>query len=269
MNTLLFPGKMVVYSTFGKVISTNDPDSEEIQNKRDAIFGKDNWTVRDDRLHVDVHRVLPKADLYFATGNKGKFVFGKTALVQFRIEQIDISIDEGDAGIESIARKKAHIAYNTIGLPVITDDSAFEIPQAGNYPGMFVARELRKHGNDPVKQFEGFIAEVNAKLSKEDRETFYQYGLRTRWKQALAYQDGTLSEPKLFLNTVPGVLYPDIRGDPYHPWAKSVLNAAFVLDSSGKLLTEMTEEEYRTQTKAEHWENLGKFLLEKRAQDKE
>ena len=91
--------------------------------------------------------------IYFATGNKGKFVeashiakiFGIT-LKHLKIEKIEIQADE----LEDIASFAAKRASETVGHSVVAEDAGLFVNNLRGFPGPYSAYVFKTVGSDGV-----------------------------------------------------------------------------------------------------------------------
>jgi XTP/dITP diphosphohydrolase len=55
-----------------------------------------------------------------------------------------------DDDVGEIARKKAHYAYEELGIPLLVDDTAFAIPALNGFPGPYAAYVYKTIGNEGI-----------------------------------------------------------------------------------------------------------------------
>jgi XTP/dITP diphosphohydrolase len=94
-----------------------------------------------------------------------------------------------DDDIGEIARKKAHYAYEKLGIPLIADDTAFAIPALNGFPGPYAAYVHRTIGNDGI---------LRLMDGKSDRTAWFETAI------AFAYPDGIM----IFRGLLSGTLVP-------------------------------------------------------------
>jgi non-canonical purine NTP pyrophosphatase (RdgB/HAM1 family) len=169
--------------------------------------------------------------IFFATSNKGKVPSVARVLAEFGIEvrQFDVDIPELQAETASeIAFAKAKWAFEQLSQPVIVVDSAFHILNLGGFPGPNVKWATKQIG------LEGYLRLLSPWQKAEDRSCSFQ--------DALAYMDGQLSEPKIFLRNIYGHLGHQITGEKKKD-EKSPLWRLFIPRGHKKTLAEMSDEE--------------------------
>ena len=169
--------------------------------------------------------------LFFATSNERKIPSVARVLNQYDIdvEHFDVDIPELQAETAGeIALAKAKWAFEHLGLPVMVVDSAFHIPILDGYPGTNV-----KHSTRKIK-LEGYLRLMSPWSNIEDRSCSFQ--------DALAYMDGGLREPKIFLRDIYGHLGHKIAGEKKDD-EKSALWRLFIPRGHEKTLAEMSDEE--------------------------
>ena len=168
-------------------------------------------------------------DLYYATGNLGKFHSLVRELEPKGIKVVqrgDLEILEPRKDdVQEIAKVKVREAYRILEKPVVANDVGFYISSLRGYPGAFVHLALDKI------EVDGILKLVHDK----EREC--------EFRECIAYLDEKLEEPKCFTSHDKGRLAYEPRGTikKYH---KSDLALIFIPDGSEKTLAEMTHDEF-------------------------
>ncbi|MEA3017068.1 MAG: XTP/dITP diphosphohydrolase [Sphingomonadales bacterium] len=80
------------------------------------------------------------------TSNRGK-IREFERMLKRELDPIALAIDEVQAlDTESVCRAKAGAAYGLIGRPVLVDDTGFELPALGKFPGALVTWVIESGG---------------------------------------------------------------------------------------------------------------------------
>ena len=170
---------------------------------------------------------MPKR-IYFATTNKGKVDSMNSAVSEYGIEVVNVSLDLPEPrsdNLQMIAKEKVLFAYDRIKKPCIAQDSGFYIPALNGFPKAFVNFAL-----DTIK-----VNGILKLAAGEPREC--------EFRNCLAYFDGSLAEPVYFESTVKGTLAETLRGEEKaHQWSKLWL--VFIPENKDKTLAEMSREEH-------------------------
>lgn len=184
-------------------------------------------------------------DIVFVTGNRGKQLSA-----QKHLEEFDINVNSYHFNIiepyyndiEMIAKSKVIQAYQQVGIPCISHDSGFYIPNYPNhpnFPGAFPKRELLdKMGID------GLLHQMK---DVTNRECYF--------RECLAFYDGT--NVNLFYGQTDGTIAHQKRGI-IQPGQWSDLWLIFIPEYSQKTLAEMTSEE-RTNRPCRHLSPFHQF----------
>jgi XTP/dITP diphosphohydrolase len=184
-------------------------------------------------------------DLYYATTNPGKVISLQREFnpKDVRILKAPIDIPEPrSSDVQEIARVKVAFAYKKLRKPVVALDAGFYIPSLNGFPGTFANFALETIG------LEGILKLVEG----SDRIC--------EFKECLAYQDDSLTEPKLFLSGVRGSLANQQRGVmKEYLWSRYSL--IFIPEGSEKTQAEMTSEEYNVWRKILREENSPSRLF--------
>ncbi len=113
-------------------------------------------------------------ELFFATGNKGKFASAKRIMEGEGIilKQVELDIKEPRSDtIEEISINKAKQAFEILKKPVMVEDSGFIIESLGNFPGPYINFVLKTIGINGI-----------LKLVGENRDCFF--------RSVVTYYDG-------------------------------------------------------------------------------
>ena len=101
--------------------------------------------------------------LYFATGNKGKFVQVQPVLAEYgvELEQKQVEFEEPDCeDLKEIALAKARQAFQQLKQPLIVEDTGFFLEAHPGFPGPHTKWVFEKIG------FEGFLKLLSGKSKK-------------------------------------------------------------------------------------------------------
>lgn len=168
--------------------------------------------------------------VYFATGNKGKYITLKEVLKDYGINLVHKHIDfieELDSEhLNEIACDKVMRAYEKIKKPVIALDAGLYIPSLNNHPGAKINPFLKEHG------VEGILKLL------ENKEKVCEF------KQCLAYMSHDIDNPKVFESNVKGMISEEPRGFTEGKPVWSEIWLIFIPEGEAKTIAEMTEEEY-------------------------
>jgi XTP/dITP diphosphohydrolase len=106
------------------------------------------------------------------------------------VEYISLECPEyRDDDVGEIARKKAHYAYEELGIPLIVDDTAFALPALNGFPGPYAAYVYKTIGNEGIlRLMEG----------KSDHTAWFE--------TAIAFADG--SGIRIFRGRLEGTVVP-------------------------------------------------------------
>lgn len=81
------------------------------------------------------------SSLFFATGNANKFYEASQICSKFDVELVQKSVDIDEIQHHDslkIAEAKARRAYELVGEPVVVNDSSWDIPTLGGFPGGYM-----------------------------------------------------------------------------------------------------------------------------------
>lgn len=175
--------------------------------------------------------------LFFATGNKDK-VAEAQAILDVPIEILNVELDEvQDLNLETIAKKKATVAYELVKSPVFVDDVSMEIEVWKNFPGPFIKYLREAGGNDLL---------LYMMRNEEER--------RAKVIATIGYHDG--KNVHAFTAVEPGVITKMPRGE--NSWG---FDPIFQPDGSNLTFAEMTTEEKNNRSHRRHaLEKLSEFL---------
>jgi len=152
--------------------------------------------------------------------NKAKEI---EALIGAAVESASLDIKEIQSlSIGEVAREKALVAYQALGVPVIVDDTGMNITALGGLPGALVFWFLESIGPEGI---------LRLMRGSEDR--------RASVSTCIAYCEG--SEVQLFEGTIQGTVSKEIRGGNgfgYDP--------IFIPDGQSRTYAEMTPQEKNT-----------------------
>ncbi len=168
--------------------------------------------------------------LWYATTNNAKVLSLRDRLEPhgFEVVQRPITIPEPRLDrVEDMAAIKAMLAYGEIQEPVVANDAGFYIYGINGFPRGFVNFALA------TIKLDGLI-----KLAAGTNR-------RCEFRHALAFHDGQVDTPKVFVDTVRGTMAIEPRGT-IQPWHWSVLATIFIPDGREQTLAEMSEAEYKT-----------------------
>lgn len=167
-------------------------------------------------------------ELYYATTNPGKIVTLQKDMEKYRIKVIQVSMDIPEprsSDVSKIAREKALYAFKKLNKPVVALDAGFYIDSLNGFPRAFVNFVLETIDIDGILQL----------CKGKDR--------KCEFRHCLAYMDGSIKEPKLFLDHVKGKLSDRPKGVMQkHLWSR--LSLIFIPENSKKTLAEMNYDEY-------------------------
>ncbi len=168
--------------------------------------------------------------VYFATGNKGKYISLSKELKKYEINLIHnpMSFDKelDSERLDEIACDKVLRAYKEMKKSVIALDAGWYIPSLDNRPGTKINPFLKKHG------IEGILKLL------EGKERFCEF------RQCLAYIGPDIENPKIFESYTKGVISKTPKGCTEGKPAWSDLWLIFIPEGESKTLAEMSEEEY-------------------------
>jgi XTP/dITP diphosphohydrolase len=96
--------------------------------------------------------------IYFATGNKGKFLSLQKYLdehdVKLELEQATLDLVEPQADSATmVALAKARQAHEVLKAPVVVDDSSFHINALGGFPGPYIKYMILTIGISGILEF--------------------------------------------------------------------------------------------------------------------
>ena len=169
-------------------------------------------------------------NIYFVTGNKGKIETAEVELSPLGIDVIQwnkIEFSEPRTyDLNEIAISKAKQAFDVLQKPLMVLDAGFYMHRWVDFPGPFTNHALKTLGLDGIMKL----------VEKEDRGC--------EFRNALAYIDDSLDEPKIFYVTIKGIIGEKIGPDNPERTGWSVLHKIFVPDGFDKPLSEMNNEEY-------------------------
>ncbi|KAB8258557.1 inosine triphosphate pyrophosphatase [Aspergillus pseudonomiae] len=155
--------------------------------------------------------------LIFVTGNKNKVlevkaILGPTAT----LEVLDINLPEIQGSVEEITREKCRAAAETIGGPVLVEDSALEMHALGGLPGAYVKAFVETIGNEGLNR-------ILSAFDDKTAEAVCTFG----------YSPGPGHEPLLFQGRLQGRIVP-ARGVSSFGW-----EPIFEVEGEGVTLAEM------------------------------
>lgn len=168
-------------------------------------------------------------EVYFATTNEGKFYSISKELGNYGIKviQVPLKLPEPRSDDPSeIVKEKVIYAYEHLKKPCIANDGGFFIDALNGFPKAYVNFALETIG------IEGILKLME---DKEDR--------RCEFRDALAFYDSTLGNPKVFTSITRGNLTYVPRGK-LKVFNRSTLHLIFIPGGSKKTLAEMNEKEY-------------------------
>ncbi len=167
-------------------------------------------------------------EITYVTTNKGKVSSLSRHLLPYGISVVQKPIDlpePRDDNVEVIAKHKAFFAYSILKEPLVVLDAGFYVKSLNGFPKAFVNFAL-----DTI-DIGGILKLVEGK----EREC--------EFKHCLAYIDGTLTQPVLFVSSVKGIIAQQSRGKMQdHLWSK--LGLIFIPEHGNRTLAEMSKEEY-------------------------
>ncbi|MBU2519632.1 MAG: hypothetical protein KKB03_00110 [Nanoarchaeota archaeon] len=191
-------------------------------------------------------------EMFFVTGNKGKYVTAKAELSEFNIQLIQKSIEIPEPrtyDIREIAREKALLAYKTLKKPLIVLDAGFYLKRWKDFPGPFTNHAIRGLG------IEGILKLI------EGEERLCEF------RNVLAFIDENHIEPIFFESNIGGTVPEQSRGGSHErQWSK--LHTIFIPEGFEKTLAEMNDAEYEEYNKwrvgkAPIFRNFGVWLTDK------
>ena len=153
------------------------------------------------------------------TGNANKAVeiaafFGGT----IEIMHVALDIPEHRSnGVGEIAREKARYAYDRLHVPLIVDDTAFEIDALNGFPGPYAAYVLGAIGNAGILKLMDGVADRAA-----------------RFTTAIAFADE--QGPRVFSGTINGTIV-------YTPRGTGGFGYDPIFEVNGRTLAELTLDE--------------------------
>ncbi|MBL7100926.1 MAG: hypothetical protein ISS23_03170 [Nanoarchaeota archaeon] len=170
-------------------------------------------------------------DVYFATGNKGKYGTLKEVLKNYEInlvhEPMDFVEELDSESVAEIACDKVIRVYEKIREPIIALDAGLYIKSLNNLPGAKINPFLKEHG------IEGILNLLRGK------ERYCEF------KECLAYMAPYIDNPKVFESDIKGKFSKESRGFIGSKPAWSELWLIFIPEGEVKTLSEMTEKEYK------------------------
>ncbi|MBU0899109.1 MAG: hypothetical protein KJ613_04815 [Nanoarchaeota archaeon] len=190
--------------------------------------------------------------IYFVTGNKGKVETAKAELSPLGIEVVhydSIEFSEPRSyDLNEIAKSKANQAFNVLQKPLMVLDAGFYINRWGDFPGPFT--------NHIIETLD--LKGIMKLLENEKRDC--------EFRNALAYMDDTLDEPKVFYSSIKGIVSEGIGSDNPKRIGWSVLHKIFIPEGFDKPLSEMNSEEYAIYRKNRQpiYSSFGEWLVANR-----
>lgn len=183
----------------------------------------------------------------YATKNQGKLSSLRREFEPYKVEirQVELDLPEPrSSDVAEIAEHKVGIAYSQLKKPTIVSDAGFYIRSLNGFPRAYVNFALETIG------LEGILKLI------EDKERDCES------RDCLAFLDGSLKDPKLFLGQVKGTFAYTPRGQMQkHLWSE--LSLIFIPEGSNKTQAEMTYEEYLSWRKlSREKESPSRKLLE-------
>lgn len=178
--------------------------------------------------------------VYFATTNSGKIRSAQRRLEPLGIKICKANLDleeKQDNDFEVIASQKADDAYRQLQKPVMVIDAGLCIDALNGFPGVYSKYVFGTLG------VEG-ILKAMAELKEEEGQR------KAHFKHVLAFQDGTMQQPKIFTGIVSGKIATEVRGDNMtYGWSDAI--GIFIPDGWNTTQGEMTDDEqleFRRQT---------------------
>lgn len=196
----------------------------------------------------------------FVTSNPKKIVSPARVLNAYGIEIGHVNpepeIPEIQAETpEEVAADKALKAFRQVDEPLFCMDSAFFIPALRGFPGTALKQVTEQIGA------EGYLRLMADVPGREPLDRSCES------VDAIAYMDGGMERPIVFVRRVPGVLTMDIHG-PEDAKHKSDLFRIFMPDGETRPLAAMSEDEYeryRTRETVEgFYDEFGNWLKYRR-----
>lgn len=191
--------------------------------------------------------------LIFATTNANKVISPKRVLAQYGVELVQASIELPELQAETVAEvavSKARAAHELLKEPVMIVDSGFCIPALKGFPGPNVKWVTRQIG------LEGYLRLLTTRGGWLSHDCWFE--------DVLAYMDGAMTEPKLFVRKVNGTLAPNPAGAE-QPDQKSALWRLFVPDGCSVTLAQMSPTQIAdVRGRADHekfYHDFAKYLL--------
>ncbi|KAB8078732.1 non-canonical purine NTP pyrophosphatase, rdgB/HAM1 family [Aspergillus leporis] len=158
---------------------------------------------------------MTETPLIFVTGNRNKVLEAKAILGSTAtLEVLDINIPEIQGTVEEITREKCRAAAETIGGPVLVEDSALEMRALGGLPGAYVKAFVETVGNEGLNK-------IIAAFDDKTAEAVCTFG----------YSSGPGREPVLFQGRLEGQIVP-ARGMSSFGWEP-------IFEFEGETLAEM------------------------------
>lgn len=180
----------------------------------------------------------------FITGNPHKLEEAKSVLKDYdiTIESLQFDIDEiQHYNPLEITKAKARAAYEKAGYPIVVNDSSWEIPALGGFPG-------------------GYMKDVANWFTAEDFLALMKYknDRRIILHDVVAYFDG--EQLKLFISNQTGVFINEPRGE-----GTSMNQVVSMEDSDGLTIaeefalrhdgTEINPDHFQ------HWQKFGEWFI--------
>ncbi|KAE8355684.1 inosine triphosphate pyrophosphatase, partial [Aspergillus coremiiformis] len=161
---------------------------------------------------------MTETPLIFVTGNKNKVLEVKAILGSAAaLEVLDINVPEIQGSLEEITREKCRAAADSIGGPVLVEDSALEMRALGGLPGAYVKAFVETIGNEGLNK-------ILSAFDDKFAEAVCTFG----------YSAGPGHEPVLFQGRLQGKIVP-ARGTSSFGWEP-------IFEFEGETLAEMDVE---------------------------
>jgi XTP/dITP diphosphohydrolase len=146
--------------------------------------------------------------ILIASNNKGKLREYRELLSPLGYQVVtpkDLNLDEEEIEENGTTYRensliKARYYRDLVDIPVISDDSGFEIDALGGFPGLFSARFAKEFDGD----YERAGMALNAKLGARPRDA--------RFRCTICYIKDKKSAPVFFEGDFPGLLLPHSSG---------------------------------------------------------
>lgn len=198
-------------------------------------------------MEPEVIRTGHEIIIHFATTNPGKIRSAERRLEPHGIKVVSRPLELEELQVEDpelIASRKAKQAFTQLQQPVFVIDAALEIRALNGFPHAYAKYIFESIG----------VAGILRLMSKKkDRYAEFVH--------VLAYNDGSLEQPKTFIGRVPGTLTHRIQGDNgTYGWSDAI--RIFKPEGWNKTQGQMTDAEqlrFRQQT-GKYYEEFADWL---------